>query len=138
MTEAAGAYGITFHLREDRRHIQDSDVDILKKRGILLSYDPNRSNPFMWLCRARQSLFYSAKGITENERLLSAEEIGEALACSGFLERKVYSISGILYKYINNRFSFLMLPVYNFCERIIDLIPLRYKFGSFLITFARK
>src|SRR6184192_4928654 len=29
--EAAGADGITAHLREDRRHIQDSDVEGLKK-----------------------------------------------------------------------------------------------------------
>ena len=29
--EAAGADGITAHLREDRRHIQDDDVELLKK-----------------------------------------------------------------------------------------------------------
>ena len=29
--EAAGAVGITFHLRKDRRHIQDADVKALKK-----------------------------------------------------------------------------------------------------------
>jgi len=31
----AGAYGITVHLREDRRHIQDADVQALKKWGKL-------------------------------------------------------------------------------------------------------
>ena len=30
--EAAGAYGITAHLREDRRHIQDRDVTDLRRR----------------------------------------------------------------------------------------------------------
>ena len=30
--EAAGADGITAHLREDRRHIQDADIERLKKR----------------------------------------------------------------------------------------------------------
>lgn len=30
--EAAGAHGITVHLREDRRHIQDRDVRLLRKR----------------------------------------------------------------------------------------------------------
>lgn len=30
--EAAGAHGITVHLREDRRHIQDRDVRILRQR----------------------------------------------------------------------------------------------------------
>ncbi|MEW5806181.1 MAG: pyridoxine 5'-phosphate synthase [Acidobacteriota bacterium] len=31
LAELAGALGITFHLREDRRHIQDRDVEILRK-----------------------------------------------------------------------------------------------------------
>ena len=29
--ELAGADGITIHLREDRRHIQDRDVELLRK-----------------------------------------------------------------------------------------------------------
>ncbi len=32
LCEKAGAHGITAHLREDRRHIQDSDLEILAKR----------------------------------------------------------------------------------------------------------
>ena len=37
LCELAGADGITVHLREDRRHIQDRDVDLLRKtvRGVL-------------------------------------------------------------------------------------------------------
>ena len=31
LAEQGGADGITFHLREDRRHIQDRDVEILKR-----------------------------------------------------------------------------------------------------------
>ena len=31
LCEAAGAHGITVHLREDRRHIQDRDVTVLRK-----------------------------------------------------------------------------------------------------------
>ena len=31
LAEKAGAYGITAHLREDRRHIQDKDINIIKK-----------------------------------------------------------------------------------------------------------
>ena len=29
--EAAGAHSITIHLREDRRHIQDRDVELLRR-----------------------------------------------------------------------------------------------------------
>jgi len=37
LCELAGADGITVHLREDRRHIQDRDVEVLRKtvRGVL-------------------------------------------------------------------------------------------------------
>lgn len=31
LAELAGAHGITVHLREDRRHIQDRDVEVLRK-----------------------------------------------------------------------------------------------------------
>src|SRR5690606_4724297 len=31
LAEQGGADGITFHLREDRRHIQDRDVEVLMK-----------------------------------------------------------------------------------------------------------
>ena len=31
VVEAAGAFGIVVHLREDRRHIQDHDVEALKR-----------------------------------------------------------------------------------------------------------
>lgn len=36
LCELAGADGITVHLREDRRHIQDRDVEVLRKtvRGV--------------------------------------------------------------------------------------------------------
>lgn len=33
LAEAAGADGITVHLREDRRHIQERDVHLLRQRG---------------------------------------------------------------------------------------------------------
>jgi pyridoxine 5-phosphate synthase len=33
--EQAGAHGITIHLREDRRHIQDSDVFLIRKKSRL-------------------------------------------------------------------------------------------------------
>ena len=32
IVEAAGAEGITVHLRQDRRHIQDADLPVLRKR----------------------------------------------------------------------------------------------------------
>lgn len=111
---------------------------ILKRGGIILCYDPNGANPFMWMCRAKRSPFYSSKGITENERLINSKEIYTALTSRGFSESKVYGISGITYRYINNRLYSVMLPFYNFVEKLIDLTPLRYKLGSILIAYAKK
>ena len=36
LAEEAGADGITAHLREDRRHITDADIDALKARLVLM------------------------------------------------------------------------------------------------------
>ena len=41
---------------------------VLKPGGHFFAFDPNRMNPFMYLYRDRSSPFYSAKGVTENER----------------------------------------------------------------------
>ena len=111
---------------------------ILKKGGILLAYDPNKDNPFMWLYRCKDSPFYSSKGVTENEKPLSKQEIKDGLNGSHFLDVNIYSISGVTYKYLDNKLSFLIIPVYNFIEQLIDLTTLRERFGSFIITYGKK
>jgi len=111
---------------------------ILKKDGILLGYDPHKGNPFMWLYRCKESPFYSPKGVTENERPLLGREIEEVLRNLEYSDVKVYSISGVTYKYIESRLSFIILPIYNCFERLMDFGPLRDRFGSFLITYAQK
>lgn len=111
---------------------------ILRKGGIVLGYDPNGANPFMWMYRSNSSPFYSSKGITENERLLTGKEIEYAFSSCGFQEIRIESISGVTYKYIDHSLSFIILPMYNLIERLFDFGPLRKRFGSFLITYARK
>ena len=93
-------------LRECRR--------ILKKGGVLLSLDPNKNNPFMRLYRSKGSPFYSSKGVTANEEPVSANDVKTALESCGFYESKVYSISGVTYKYVDHKMASLILPVYNF------------------------
>jgi len=111
---------------------------ILKPGGILLAYDPHKHNPFMWAYRCEQSPFYSSNGITKNERLLKKDEISKVLSSSGFSKINIYSISGVTYKYFENKFAFLILPIYNFIERLLDIRLFRERFGSFLITYAQK
>ncbi len=111
---------------------------VLKKGGIILGYDPHRGNPFMWLYRCKESPFYSSKGVTENERPLDKREIKAVVRDLGFSDVLVYGISGVTYKYVDSRLSFIILPVYNLIERLMDFRPLRNRFGSFLITHAKK
>lgn len=111
---------------------------LLKKGGVLLSYDPNRKNPFMRVFRCRSSPFYVSNGVTENEQPLARKEVILTLSKCGFSNYKVYSISGVTYKYFDAKGYRLFLPVYNFLERMLDIRPLRDWFGSFLVTFAKK
>jgi SAM-dependent methyltransferase len=130
--------GVLHHLK-DLAGVFRECHRILKRDGVLLGYDPHRRNPFMSAFRCKHSPLYIARGLTENERPLSREEILGALARSGFTRVSVYSISGVTYKYIDSDWSFISLPVYNCIERIFDLFgPIRSRFGSFLITCARK
>jgi pyridoxine 5-phosphate synthase len=54
LAERAGADGITVHLREDRRHIQDRDVRVMREvvRGTYnLEMAPRRRRwPWRWRC----------------------------------------------------------------------------------------
>ncbi len=129
--------GVLHHFR-DFFHVIGECHRILKKGGILLCYDPNRQNPFMRVFRCKDSTLYVSKGVTRNERPLVKKEITSALIAGGFSEYKVYSISGVTFRYLGHKASFLILPVYNLIEKIMDIRPLRERFGSFLITYAKK
>jgi len=117
-------------LREARR--------VLKRNGVLLAYDPHRRNPIMWAYRCKDSPFYSSKGVTENEAPVAKQQLEAALSDTGFSQRRVYAISGVTYKYVESTIAKLALPIYNSLERVFDLPMLRDRFGSFLITCARK
>jgi hypothetical protein len=55
-----------------------------------------------------------------------------------FEEVRVSAISGVTYKHVASRAASLFLPAYNLVERAFDLPGIRDRFGSFLITYARK
>jgi SAM-dependent methyltransferase len=111
---------------------------LLKPGGILLACDPHRGNPAMWLYRCKESPFYSSKGVTQNEQPLSKAALRRALQVEPFEEVRVSAISGITYKHIASRAASLFLPAYNLVDRCFDLPLVRDRFGSFLITYARK
>jgi len=92
----------------------------------------------MRLYRCKDSPLYSSKGVTENEAPLSKKVLENAVQSTGFSEVSVYNISGVTYAYVESRFAFILLPVYNFIETILDFEPVRKRFGSFVVTYAKK
>ncbi|UCH93061.1 MAG: class I SAM-dependent methyltransferase [Candidatus Aminicenantes bacterium] len=111
---------------------------ILKNGGCVLSYDPNIRNPFMWLYRHPSSPFFSKKGKTDNERLLSTGQIGSALKKVGFTNVITFCISGVTFKYVASVVGRLLLPVYNLLEILLGISPLASKYGSFIIGYGEK
>lgn len=111
---------------------------ILKPGGILLACDPHRANPAMWAYRCKESPFYSSIGVTENEQPLSKAALRRAFEVQPFEEVRVSAISGVTYKHVASGRAAVFLPAYNVFERCCDLPWIRDRFGSFLITYARK
>ncbi len=79
--EAAGAEGITCHLRKDRRHIQDADVTALRERiGTLLNLETSLDDEMLDLaCSSRAQAFCL---VPENRQEVTTEGgldvVGEA------------------------------------------------------------
>jgi SAM-dependent methyltransferase len=111
---------------------------ILRPGGRLFAFDPSAHSPSMWLYRDPRSPLYSSKGKTENEVLLTRQHIRQELEEAGFKPVSVRGASGIFYRYVEDRFARLILPLYNLYEEIIRFSPLEDRLGTFLVSFAIK
>ena len=79
---------------------------MLRTDGRFVAFDPNRMNPFMWLYRDRSSPFYSAVGVTENERPVLAGQIAGVFKGAGFTVGTEY-LSGLSYRYVASKWGAL-------------------------------
>ena len=112
---------------------------VLKPDGLIFSFDPNLYNPFFWLYRRKKSWFYSNEGVTDNEEPLTKKRVKNVMESFQFKQIEIYAISNMSYKYIENKKLSLLLPIYNFADYLLDIIPfIKKAIGSFLITKARK
>ena len=111
---------------------------ILRKGGLLLSYDPHIKHPGMWLYRHPSSPFFSKIGKTDNEILLSKEGMQSRLKETGFTGVQTTAISGVGISYLESPLARLFLPFYNCLEFILGLLPVADDIGSFLICSAEK
>lgn len=128
--------GFLHHLPDMKKAVKEA-YRVLRKDGRCFAYDPNGKNPIMKLYRSVHSPFYSHKGITSNERLLKSEELFDAFSKVGF-KVEVFAISGLFYRYIEDKKMSIFLPIYNTLERLLAITPFSRIYGSFLITLARK
>lgn len=111
---------------------------ILKPGGCLLSFDPHLNNPFMWFYRHRSSPFYSKCGKTDNEALLSINQMKKVLAEVGFSMIDVHPISGVTFKYVQSRIGRFFLPFYNIFEFLLGISSCAQTMGSFLVCYGVK
>lgn len=112
---------------------------ILKDDGLIFAFDPNLYNPFFWMYRRKKSFLYSNEGVTDNEEPLTKKKIITAIKSCEFNSFSVYGISGVPFNYIENNKLSLFLPIYNFVDALLNMVPfIRNKIGSFLITKINK
>jgi SAM-dependent methyltransferase len=127
-----------FNQRATRVEALEEGYRILRPGGRLFAFDPSAHSPSMWLYRDPRSPLYSSKGKTENEVLLTRQNLQTELEQAGFRPVSVRGASGISFRYVEGRFARLLLPVYNLYEEIIRFSPLEDRLGTFLVSFATK
>jgi len=110
---------------------------VLRPGGRFMAFDPNRMNPFMWLYRDHASPFYSAVGVTENERPVRAHEVAETFARAGFSVSSHY-MSGLAYRHVESQRARALLPIYNVIDAALFGLPFMKPWRAFVLTAGAK
>lgn len=122
----------------ERARVLAEGFRLLAPGGRLFAFDPNLHSPSMWLYRDPRSPLFSSKGKTENEVLLSRDELSTEIAAAGFSSVDVRGVSGITFKYVESAAARIVLPLYNAYEHVVRYSPIERFIGTFLISVARK
>ncbi len=128
--------GIVHHLPDPSRCAAEVRR-ILKPGGWFFAFDPNRLNPFMYLYRDRSSPFYSAVGVTENERPVLAKEVARVFSAAGL---RVFSagLGGLSYRYVASSTASRLLPVYNALDALLFAPFFMAPFRPFVLTYGQR
>lgn len=128
--------GILHHL-PDPTHCVREVFRVLKPNGVVVTFDPNRLNPFMWLYRDRSSPFYSSKGVTANERPILSSALMEVFSKQGFCVSVSY-LSGLHYRYVASTFGRFLLPLYNKVDDYLFRLSFLKPFSAFVLARGLK
>jgi SAM-dependent methyltransferase len=127
-----------FTTRESRVRVLREGRRLLAPGGRVFAFDPSVQSPSMFLYRDPRSPLYSKKGKTDNEVLLHRNQLGSELREAGFSDFEIRGIGGIAYRYVESKLATVILPLYNLYEELVRRSPFEDRFGTFLITVARK
>ena len=128
--------GLVHHFPDPRR-LAAEVRRALKPGGRFVAFDPNRLNPFMWLYRDRASPFYSAVGVTENERPVLPWRVAQVFRDEGFRVQTDY-MAGLAYRYVASRRTRMLLPIYNFIDNAVFNLAIMKPFRPFVLTAGEK
>jgi hypothetical protein len=93
----------------------------------------------MFLYRDPRSPLYSQRGKTDNEVLLSRQQIRSDLTAAGFVDVRATGLSGIAYRYVEGRLARRLLPLYNHVyEPLVRWSPFESVLGTFVLASATK
>ena len=128
--------GVLHHcdLRNTRVGILREARRLLRPGGRLFAFDPSAHSPSMWLYRSPRSPLHSTAGKTENEVLLSRDDLITELREAGFAAIAVRGVAGITFRYVEGRFARALLPAYNLYEQALRWSPLEDRLGTFLVS----
>lgn len=128
--------GVIHHFPDPSRCLAEAHR-ILKPGGRLVAFDPNRWHPVMYLYRDRSSPFYSAKGVTPNERPVLATAVAAALRRAGF-DVFIDYLGGLKYEYLASPLMRRLLPLYNAADAVLTGPFFMRRMRSFVLTAGVK
>ena len=128
--------GLVHHLPDPSRCAAEV-FRVLRPGGRFVAFDPNRLNPFMYLYRDRSSPFYSAKGVTENERPVLPGAVAAVFRQAGFQVHSEF-LGGLAYRYVASAGARALLPIYNAIDAALFSPPFLKRFRPFVLTCGEK
>jgi SAM-dependent methyltransferase len=128
--------GLVHHLPDPSRCAAEV-FRVLRPGGRFVAFDPNRLNPFMYLYRDRSSPFYSAKGVTENERPVLPGAVAAVFRQAGFLVRTEF-LGGLAYRYVASAGARAILPIYNAIDAVLFRPPFLKALRPFVLACGEK